>query len=113
MDYSYFDNIEATKNFIHAENEENSTLKIEELTPKDHILLNPLSVILESHAEEIYEHPFVKQYITFKFRQDSILIGLIVNLVLFCALVLCLTGFAFSIQPAWEILANQNANEVT
>ena len=114
LDYSHFDHIEETKKFIKDHNQTSKTSwNIEELRPRDEILLNPLSVILESHAEEIYEHPFVKQYITLKFRQDSILVGLILNLIFFCALVFSLTGFAVSIQPDWQILTNLNVNEVS
>merc|ERR1712048_1545665 len=74
-------------------------LNLANLTPTDAVRLNPITIILERYAEVLYNHPFVRQYIFLKFRQDYILAGIIANVLLNGIFVCCLNIFAFSLQP--------------
>lgn len=107
VDYSYFDFIPAVKDFISVNKKE---FEMAPLAAKDIIKLNPLSSILDTYAEVLYEHPLVKQYITMKFKQDFILGGIVLSLVIYCLFLFFLNVFAFSLQPAWQLLSNQNSN---
>ena len=60
------------------------------------VLLNPLTAIVKSHAENLYQHPLVKSYVFMRIRKDCTHIMLYLNLIFFAALVICLTGFAFT-----------------
>ena len=38
-----------------------------------------------------------------KLRQRYFFFGIMLNLLLYCLFVLCLNGFAFTLQPPWEV----------
>ena len=80
-----------------------------DLKPKDKIKLNPITSILESHANQLYEHPFVKKYCKIKIRTDFIRCGIIFNVILYAIFLLSLNIFAFELPPAWQVLSNQNS----
>ena len=105
FDYKYFDNAFYLAEWVIKNKEE---LNLADLAPGDTIRLNPLSAILENNVKMLYEHPLVKQFITMKFRQDMLLIGILVNLVFYCAFLFSLNMFAFSVDPLWKLMENDN-----
>lgn len=108
INYSYFDNMDMISEW-HQENQKK--LNLEDLSPKDAIRLNPITIILERYAEVLYNHPFVRQYVVLKFRQDYILAGIIANVILNAGFVLCLNIFAFSLHPPSEGLDLQTQQQ--
>lgn len=82
--------------------------EFEEIRPIDEVLLNPLTAIVKSHAENLYQHPLVKSYVFMRIRKDCTHIMLYLNLIFFAALVICLTGFAFTLPSLGSDLHNYN-----
>ena len=69
MNYVYFDYIPFVKKWI-SENKEKYNIK--DLEPKDKIVINPITTILDNHAEHLYEVGF--KIMSFKVLDSAYLI---------------------------------------
>ena len=69
MNYVYFDYIPFVKKWI-RENKEKYNIK--DLEPKDKIVINPITTILDNHAEHLYEVGF--KIMSFKVLDSAYLI---------------------------------------
>jgi len=79
FNYEYFEHLSTIRKW-HKQHTEKYELAA--LTSRDLTRLHPLAVIAKTKAQNLYQHPFVKEYTFLKFRQNNIYILLVINLIL-------------------------------
>ena len=97
----YFHNLKQGRNHLEKHDIPHHGFELPENL--DRIILNPLTTIVKNQATNLYTHPFVKQYILMRLRKDCIHVMLYVNVILFAALLTCLTGFAIQVEGIGQL----------